>query len=103
MLLTREQLQCFEDSGYLILRDILSEQETKDLQQWAQEVHDWPTDENSPWMPYEVVKLGRPWITEDAKRWTRRSTLRDKRCCVARRTMRTRIQVSMVFSAERSC
>ncbi|KIW89723.1 uncharacterized protein Z519_09879 [Cladophialophora bantiana CBS 173.52] len=55
MLLTEEQLQFFRKNGYLILRDVLSEEETKDLQRWAQEVHDWPTDANSPWMPYEEI------------------------------------------------
>lgn len=45
----------FEENGYLIIRDLLSPQETKDLQVWAQEVHDWPADEASPWMPYAEI------------------------------------------------
>ncbi|OAP61447.1 hypothetical protein AYL99_03650 [Fonsecaea erecta] len=55
MLLSEQQLQLFRKNGYLILRDVLSEEQTKNLQQWAQEVHDWPTDANSPWMPYEEI------------------------------------------------
>ncbi|KIX09543.1 uncharacterized protein Z518_00623 [Rhinocladiella mackenziei CBS 650.93] len=55
MSLSPEQRQFFRDHGYLILRDVLSKEETKDLQRWAQEVHDWPTNENSPWMPYEEI------------------------------------------------
>ncbi|OQU97319.1 HDIG domain-containing protein [Cladophialophora immunda] len=55
MSLSEEQVRFFRENGYLILRDVLSEEETKDLQRWAQEVHDWPTDANSPWMPYEEI------------------------------------------------
>ncbi len=54
MLLSHEQCQSFNDEGYLILRDVLSSEETGNLQKWTQEVHDWPTAEDSPWMPYEV-------------------------------------------------
>lgn len=54
MLLSQEQCQCFDEEGYLILQDVLSSEETGNLQSWAQEVHDWPTAEDSPWMPYEV-------------------------------------------------
>lgn len=53
--LTFEQKASFEADGFLILRDLLSPTETADLQAWAQEVHDWPTDSLSPWMPYEEV------------------------------------------------
>ena len=45
----------FEKNGFLIIRDLLSPSEAKDLQRWAQEVHDWPNDETSPWMPYEEI------------------------------------------------
>ncbi|KIX95059.1 uncharacterized protein Z520_09369 [Fonsecaea multimorphosa CBS 102226] len=55
MSVPEEQMQFFRKNGYLILRNVLSEEETKDLQRWAQEVHDWPTDANSPWMPYEEI------------------------------------------------
>jgi hypothetical protein len=54
-MLSEELLESFRRDGYLILRDVLSVQETTKLQTWAQEVHDWPTDEASPWMPYEVL------------------------------------------------
>ena len=58
MSLSQEQCQSFRDNGFLILRDVLSPEETTDMQKWAQEVHDWPTDESSPWMPYEVPLKG---------------------------------------------
>lgn len=51
---TNERRHAFNEDGYLILRDIFSSSETKDLQTWAQEVHDWPVTEDVPWMPYEV-------------------------------------------------
>ncbi|KAJ9603269.1 hypothetical protein H2200_012047 [Cladophialophora chaetospira] len=54
-MLSEAQVQSFRHDGYLIVRDVLSEQETRDLQRWAQEVHDWPTDQDSPWMPYEEI------------------------------------------------
>ncbi|ETI23795.1 hypothetical protein G647_05601 [Cladophialophora carrionii CBS 160.54] len=54
-MLSEEQIRFFHQNGYLILRDILSADETQDLQKWAQEVHDWPTDERSPGMPYEEI------------------------------------------------
>jgi 2-aminoethylphosphonate dioxygenase len=63
-MLSEEQLESFRRNGYLILRDVLSGQETKDLQAWAQEVHDWPTDESSPWMPYEVFNTRSPWTSQ---------------------------------------
>lgn len=50
-----QQKASFDDDGYLIIRDLLSPQETEDLQAWAHEVHDWPRDESSPWMPYEEI------------------------------------------------
>ncbi len=53
-MLSEEQVRSFRHKGYLILRDVLLEPETRELQSFAQEVHDWPTDEESPWMPYEV-------------------------------------------------
>lgn len=55
MALTQQQCDSFRDHGYLVLRDVLSAEETQDLQQWAQEVHDWPTDASSGWMPYEEI------------------------------------------------
>ena len=50
-----EQQAFFEEKGYLILRDVLSELEVTDLQRWAQEVHDLPRTAETPWMPYEEV------------------------------------------------
>ncbi|KAI1611824.1 hypothetical protein EDD36DRAFT_267619 [Exophiala viscosa] len=55
MMLSHEQCQFFREHGYLIFRDVLSPEETTDLRGWAQEVHDWPTNEDSPWMPYEEI------------------------------------------------
>ncbi|KIW76255.1 hypothetical protein Z517_11001 [Fonsecaea pedrosoi CBS 271.37] len=55
MLLSEEQVQSFRRNGYLVLGNVLSEVETGELQRWAQEVHDWTTDANSPWMPYEEI------------------------------------------------
>ena len=45
----------FHANGYLIIRNLCTPDETSDLQKWAQEVHDWRTDESSPWMPYEEI------------------------------------------------
>jgi 2-aminoethylphosphonate dioxygenase len=53
--LSAEDLTSFEKDGYLILRNLLTAQETIDLQRYAQEVHDLPTDESSPWMPYAEI------------------------------------------------
>ncbi|OAG35696.1 hypothetical protein AYO21_10090 [Fonsecaea monophora] len=55
MLLSEEQVRSFRRNGYLVLGNVLSEVETEELQRWAQEVHDWTTDANSPWMPYEEI------------------------------------------------
>lgn len=58
--LSTDDKASFQRNGYLIIRDLLSPSETEDLQDWAQEVHDWPTDEDSPWMPYaEINAQGR--------------------------------------------
>jgi hypothetical protein len=54
MKLFAAQLQAFDDDGFLILRDVLTGEQTEDLQKWAQEVHDWETIADSPWMPYKV-------------------------------------------------
>lgn len=53
--ISREERASFERNGFLIIRDFLLPSETRDLQKWAQEVHDWPTDESSPWMPYAEI------------------------------------------------
>lgn len=52
--LSEEQIQFFQEHGYLIIRDFLTSPETRGLQQWAQEVYDLPRIEGVPWMPYEV-------------------------------------------------
>jgi len=54
--LALDQVRSFEQHGYLILRDILTPSETQDLQKWATEVHSWPNDHSTQWMPYEEVQ-----------------------------------------------
>jgi hypothetical protein len=54
--LTPENVSFFKSNGYLIIRDLLSQSETQDLQRWAQEVHDWEPTADSIFMPYEVGK-----------------------------------------------
>jgi 2-aminoethylphosphonate dioxygenase len=53
-LVSEEQRQGFANDGFLVLRDVLSPTEVEDLRLWAQEVHDWPINDNVPYMPYEV-------------------------------------------------
>lgn len=53
--LTAEQLQSFQEHGYLLVRGFFTAEETRLLQQWAQEVHDLPQTPGVPWMPYEEV------------------------------------------------
>ena len=55
MKLSEEEISSFKENGCLILGSIFSDQETLDLQKWVNEVHDWSTDENSEWMPYEEI------------------------------------------------
>lgn len=52
--LSGEQLSSFQKNGYLILRNLLDASEVHDLQEWAQEVHDWEPTSQSTFMPYEV-------------------------------------------------
>ncbi|KAM0256580.1 hypothetical protein ACHAQJ_004867 [Trichoderma viride] len=54
-MLSSEQVASFKVNGYLIVRDILNDAETKDLQRWAQEVHDWTPTVESQFMPYEEI------------------------------------------------
>jgi hypothetical protein len=56
-LISTTEKQSFERNGYLIIHDLLTEDETENLQRWAQEVHDWPNDESSPWMPYAEINV----------------------------------------------
>lgn len=53
-MLSSEQVALFKANGYLVVRDILSDTETKELQRWAQEVHDWTPNADSQFMPYKV-------------------------------------------------
>ncbi|BEJ15693.1 hypothetical protein CspHIS471_0502980 [Cutaneotrichosporon sp. HIS471] len=50
-----EQLESFEKNGYLMLPDVLSEYEVKEMQQWSAEVKGWP-DRPGQHMPYEEVR-----------------------------------------------
>lgn len=87
--LTPEQLQSFQDRGYLLIRGFFNGEEAARLRQWAQEVHDLPRTADVPWMPYEV---GRPPWTERSRSshaTNRKSTRRTSVCCVGRRTLPT--------------
>ncbi|CAG8319516.1 unnamed protein product [Penicillium salamii] len=53
--LSAEQLQSFQDRGYLLVRGFFTPKESAQLQQWASEVHDLPCTPDVPWMPYEEV------------------------------------------------
>ena len=53
--ITFQQQQFFDEKGYLILRDVLTKEAAHDLQTWAQEVHDLPRTDDTPWMPYEEI------------------------------------------------
>lgn len=53
--LSEDEKAAFEQDGYLVLPDLLTPAETVELQSWAQEVHDWPNDGNSPWMAYAEI------------------------------------------------
>ena len=55
MELMEEKKSYFVKNGFLIVRDIFSNQETLELQRWVNDVHNWPTDENAEWMPYEEI------------------------------------------------
>ncbi len=50
-----EQKSFFDQNGYLIVRNILSQDEVINLQRWSQEVHDLPRTAETPWMPYEEI------------------------------------------------
>lgn len=53
--LSTEQLQSFQDRGYLMVRGFFTPKELAQLQQWASEVHDFPCTPDVPWMPYQEV------------------------------------------------
>ena len=52
--LTKDQIQAYNEKGYLLLRNFFDKPETDRLQQWTQEVHDFPRTADAPYMPYEV-------------------------------------------------
>lgn len=52
--LTEEQVQFYDEKGYLLIRDFFNPTETVSLQQWTQEVHDLPRTADASYMPYEV-------------------------------------------------
>ncbi|QYS97683.1 Epoxidase subunit A [Trichoderma simmonsii] len=54
-MLSAEQVAFFKANGYLIVRDILNDAETAEVQKWAQEVHDWTPTADSQYMPYEEI------------------------------------------------
>ncbi|KAF3073691.1 Uncharacterized protein CFAM422_004402 [Trichoderma lentiforme] len=54
-MLSAEQVAFFKANGYLIVRDILNDAETAEVQKWAQEVHDWMPTADSQFMPYEEI------------------------------------------------
>lgn len=53
-MVSAQEVSFFQDNGYLIVRDFLSPEEIRNLQSWAQEVHDYEPTEASDFMPYEV-------------------------------------------------
>lgn len=53
--ISTDQQSFFDEKGYLILRDVMSNGEAVALQRWAQEVHDLPRTSETPWMPYEEI------------------------------------------------
>jgi ectoine hydroxylase-related dioxygenase (phytanoyl-CoA dioxygenase family) len=53
--ISTEEKHRFEQDGFLILENLLTAEETANLRQWAQEVHDWPNDVSSPWMAYAEI------------------------------------------------
>ena len=50
-----EQMEFFEQKGYLIIPDGLSTVEILQLKTWVQEVHDLPRTIDCPYIPYEEV------------------------------------------------
>ncbi|KKP05661.1 hypothetical protein THAR02_02215 [Trichoderma harzianum] len=54
-MLSAEQVAFFKANGYLIVREILNDVETAEVQKWAQEVHDWTPTADSQFMPYEEI------------------------------------------------
>ncbi|RLL98250.1 hypothetical protein CFD26_107145 [Aspergillus turcosus] len=53
--LKEEQIQSYQEKGYLLVEDFLNKAEVQLLQQWSQDVYDLPRTPEVPWMPYEEV------------------------------------------------
>jgi hypothetical protein len=53
-MISDEKIEFFKSNGYVIIRDLLTPEQTKDLQKWAEEVRNWKPTETSDFMPYEV-------------------------------------------------
>ncbi|KAE8345285.1 hypothetical protein BDV24DRAFT_125707 [Aspergillus arachidicola] len=53
--LTEDQIQSYNEKGYLVIQGFFNAPETKLLQQWTQEVHDLPRTPDASYMPYEEV------------------------------------------------
>ncbi|KAB8416348.1 hypothetical protein FH972_024868 [Carpinus fangiana] len=53
--LSGDQVDFYNEHGYLVLRNMLTHSETSELKEWAQEVHDMPATQDCPWMPYEEI------------------------------------------------
>lgn len=65
--LSPEDIAFFKSRGYLVIRDLLSKEETENLQRWVQEVHDWKATPDSVFMPYEVctsLSIGSELMTD---------------------------------------
>ena len=93
-----ERIEFFKKNGYIILRDLLSPSETKQLQKWAQEVHDWPATDESGFMPYEVrLCADLMLILDHAQIVDRKLTLRENASSAARKTTPTTMTVSTSF------
>jgi 2-aminoethylphosphonate dioxygenase len=52
--LSKDQIDFFNRNGYLILQKPFTRSDIQNLQNWAQEVHDWKATAESKFMPYEV-------------------------------------------------
>lgn len=53
--LSPEQIASYQEDGFLLVREFFNTQETRNLQEWAQEVHDLPRTPDASYMPYEVT------------------------------------------------
>ncbi len=89
--LSQDQIQSFADNGFIVLNNVLSSSETKELQGWAQEVHDLPCTSEVPWMPYEVNRISNGTsMGQRLFRWlkgtVRKSMLQANECSAAPRT-----------------